>query len=94
MTVRSRPHVAFARPEDAIDALQRLYAEAIAALRDALDRYFDHAAPPSREERALFRYPELRVTYHPEGVTPTNRRAFAKFPTAGVYTTTITQPAA
>ncbi|MBV9245184.1 MAG: AMP nucleosidase, partial [Methylobacteriaceae bacterium] len=66
----------------------------IAALRDALDRYFDRSAPPSREERSRFRYPELRVTYHPEGVTPTNGRAFAKFPTAGVYTTTVTQPAA
>jgi len=94
MTAKSQPHMAFARPEDAIDALQALYAEAVASLRAALDRYFDTGVPPSREERTRYRYPQLRVTYLPEGVQPTNRRAFAKFPTAGTYTSTVTQPEA
>lgn len=94
MTAESPQYTSFARPEDAIDALQARYTAAVTALRGALDRYFDTAVPPTPQERELFRYPELRVTYKPEGVQPAIRRAFAKFSTAGVYTTTITQPEA
>ena len=35
--------------------------------------------PPSRATRALFRYPELRLTYAPNGPPPSSPRAFAKF---------------
>jgi AMP nucleosidase len=94
MTAPSSKYTSFARPEDAIDALRANYDAAVAALRTALDRYFDTGTAPSPQERERFRYPELRITYVPEGVQPANRRAFAKFPTAGVYTTTITQPEA
>ena len=36
----------------------------------------------------------MRVIYEPDGVPPSSQRAFAKFTEAGVYTTTVTQPAA
>ena len=69
-----------ATPAAAIDALAALHAHAISALRGALDRFFDTGTPPSPEARAHFRYPELRVTYAPQGVMPTShRRAYAKF---------------
>ena len=92
MTVRPVLYRTFSEPEAAIDALQQLYADATASLRGALERFYDGGPPPTAEERAGFRYPELRVTYTPEGVMPPNRRAFAKFSTPGVYTTTVTQP--
>ena len=79
-------------PEAAIDALAFLHSRAIMALRDALDAFFDHGAPPSAETRALFRYPQLRITYAPAGAMPANRRAFAKFQGPGIYATTITHP--
>jgi AMP nucleosidase len=88
------PLTTIADPHDAVEALERLYRQSTRALRDALERFFDHGTPPSVAERARFRYPELRVSYEPKGVQPAVRRAFAKFPYAGVYVTTITQPAA
>ena len=81
-------------PEEAVARLERLHSEATGALRHALERYLETRAPPSPEERARFRYPEIRVSYEPEGVQPLVRRAFAKFPAPGVYATTVTQPAA
>ena len=81
-------------PEAAVDRLEELYAQATAALRHAVDRFLESGHPPSPEERRLFRYPELSLTYRPEGVPSANRRAFAKFSAPGVYTTTVTQPGA
>jgi AMP nucleosidase len=81
-------------PDEAVARLEELHAEATTALREALERFFETREPPSPIERARFRYPEIRVTYEPEGVTPSVRRAFAKFPSPGVYSTTVTQPAA
>ena len=83
---------AVSSPEAAIDELQRLYAQAVGALRTALDVFFDTGVPPSPEVRDLFRYPELRITYAPDRVMPTVRRAFGKFQGPGVYTTTVTHP--
>ena len=82
-----------ATPEQAVDLLVQRYAEAVGALRSSLDAYLREGVPPSRETRALFRYPRLRVTYRTEGAPPTNARAFAKFSVPGVYSTTVTQPA-
>ncbi len=84
----------FATPEDAVDELDRLYSEATALLRRALDNFRDGRAVPSKLERQRFRYPELRVSYHPSGDRPSNRRAFAKFAAPGVYATTVTHPSA
>ena len=82
-------------PEEAVARLERLHSEATSALRRRPGALFrDARAADSPEERARFRYPEIRVSYEPEGVQPSVRRAFAKFPAPGVYATTVTQPAA
>ena len=81
-------------PEEAVAALEKHYEDATRSLRDALDRFLSTHEPPSPAERASYRYPELRVEYRPDGVTPISRRAYAKFPAPGVYATTVTHPAA
>jgi AMP nucleosidase len=80
-------------PEEAVERLADLHAAATNALRDALDRYLASSVTPGAAERARFRYPELRLTYQPDGPPPTIRRAYAKFHAPGVYATTVTQPA-
>ncbi len=81
-----------ATPAQAIDRLSELYGEATSALRAAVERFLLDGSPPTAETRARFRYPQLRVTYAPEGVPPTSARAFAKFTEPGVYAATVTQP--
>ena len=88
------PYQRVGTPEEAVDALDLRYTAASVALRAAVERYLAGGAAPSKDERLAFRYPELRITYAPEGVLPTSPRAFAKFSVPGVYTTTITQPEA
>jgi AMP nucleosidase len=80
-------------PSEAIDRLARLYDEATQALRGAVERFIKDGEPPSAATRALFRYPELRLTYAPTGPALSSPRAFAKFSEPGVYVTTVTQPA-
>ena len=63
------------------------------ALHGAVERFLKDGEPPSSATRALFRYPELRLTYAPNGPALSSPRAFAKFSEPGVYTTTVTQPA-
>jgi AMP nucleosidase len=79
-------------PSAAVDLLAERYERAVHSLRGALDKFLDSGVAPSAEMRARFRYPRLRVTYRPDGAPPANARAFAKFSTAGVYSTTVTQP--
>jgi AMP nucleosidase len=79
-------------PAQAVDRLEALHAEAVAAVRTALARFVKQGIPPTAEERAQFRYPELRVTWHPTGPAPMPRRAWAKFQAPGTYATTVTQP--
>jgi AMP nucleosidase len=80
-------------PNAAIDELERRHANAVAALRGALERFVRHGVPPSAAQRASFRYPELRVAWQPAAdPPPLTRRAWAKLQTPGVYATTITQP--
>jgi AMP nucleosidase len=81
-------------PEQAVDRLEVLHAEAVAALRGALARFVREGTPPSTAERTLFRYPELRLIWQSTGPMPFTRRAWAKLQAPGVYATTITQPAA
>jgi AMP nucleosidase len=50
-------------PEEAVGRLIALYDRAIEAQRDALERFFSTRVAPTAEERAQFRYPELRVIY-------------------------------
>jgi hypothetical protein len=80
-------------PEQAVDRLETLHGAASEALRSALERFIAGGAPPLPEERARFRYPELRLFYRPTGPNPVIKRAYAKFQGPGVYATTITQPA-
>ncbi|MGJ3233034.1 MAG: AMP nucleosidase [Oceanicaulis sp.] len=81
--------------EEAVDRLAELYESSVAALRDELKIYLDGGPPPSEAERfaGAFAYPELRITYLPEGPVPPVSRAFGKFSEAGVYARTVTNPA-
>lgn len=81
-------------PEEAVDRLEALYAAAVEAERAALERFIADGTPPSPEQRAAFRYPEIRLTWSPEGPLPRTRRAWAKLQVPGEYGTTITHPAA
>ena len=87
----SDPIVA-ATPHAVVDALQERYGRAVAALRMSLEQFLRDGTPPSAETRQQFRYPGLTLTYRPEGLTPSNPRAFAKFSGPGVFGTTVTQP--
>ncbi|HVJ35553.1 MAG TPA: AMP nucleosidase [Terriglobia bacterium] len=79
-------------PDEALERLQHLHQTATNSLRAALERFLTSGTPPNEAEMASFRYPELRITYQPEGVMPISPRAYAKFQGAGVYSTTVTQP--
>jgi AMP nucleosidase len=80
-------------PQEAIDRLQDIHAASVQALHDALARFVQTRVPPTPEERARFKYPEIRVTYAPDGPPPVSPRAYAKFNAPGIYTTTVTHPA-
>ena len=79
----------------AVDRLNALYEASVANLRAALKAFLTDGTPPSPASRAggAFAYPELRITYQPEGPVPPVSRAFGKFSEAGVYANTITHPA-
>jgi AMP nucleosidase len=79
-------------PEQAVDRLEQLHTAACDALRAALARFTASGVPPTPQERAAFRYPELRVDWQPAGAVPFTRRAWAKFQVPGRYCTTVTQP--
>ena len=82
-----------ATPDEAVDRLVDLYESAAQALRGAVERFLKTGEAPSPETRTLFRYPELRLIYEPNGSAPPTTRAYAKFSEGGVYATTVTQPA-
>jgi AMP nucleosidase len=81
-------------PEHAVEELETLHSAAVAALRAALERFSRDGTSPDPLERMRFRYPELRLVWQPTGPMPFTWRAWAKFQTPGVYTTTVTQPGA
>ncbi len=78
-------------PAEAVDRLEHLHASAVAALIEAVRRFAEKGTPPSAEERMLFRYPELRVTYMGE-LAPKLARAYGQLMWPGEYAVTITQP--
>jgi AMP nucleosidase len=80
-------------PAAAVDQLITLHTAATAALRKCLDLYFAKRIPPTTDQKKMFCYPELRVTYVAAGLQPSIARAYAKFQGPGTYATTITQPA-
>ena len=79
-------------PAEAVDRLERLHASAVKALIEAVRRFAEKGTPPSAEERGLFRYPELRVTYLPSSPAPRLARAYGQLMWPGEYAVTITQP--
>ncbi|WP_252275073.1 AMP nucleosidase [Pseudomonas subflava] len=83
-----------ATAEEAVDRLADLHRQATEALSVALKRYLKEGTQPSEAERALFRYPEMRLTYHCQGEVPSSVRAYAKVQVPGVYRATVTQPEA
>ncbi len=87
------PFERVATPEEAVERLARIYEDGAQALRSAVERFLKTGEPPSAATRALFRYPELRLTYEPGAPPPSTPRAFAKFSEPGVYAVTVTQPA-
>lgn len=80
-------------PAEAVDRLEHLYNRAVTALIESVRRFAEQGTPPSADERALFRYPELRVTYLPTKPPPRLSRAYGQLMWPGEYAVTITQPA-
>jgi len=78
-------------PAEAVDRLEHLHSRAVTALIEAVRRFAEKGAPPSADERMLFRYPELRVTYLGE-LAPKLARAYGQLMWPGEYAVTITQP--
>ncbi len=78
-------------PAEAVDRLEHLHAHAVSALIEAVRRFAEKGTPPSAEERAAFRYPELRVSYLGE-LAPKLTRSYGQLMWPGEYAVTITQP--
>ncbi len=79
-------------PAEAVDRLEFLHNRAVTALINAIRRYAEEGVPPSSDERMLFRYPELRVTYLPNAPAPRLPRAYGQLTWPGEYAVSITQP--
>ncbi|WP_340693941.1 AMP nucleosidase [Hyphomonas sp.] len=81
-------------PEAVVDALEALYAEAVEALSGALDLYLHKGTPPDKKLRdsGAFCYPQIRLTYDPDGPPPPISRAFGKMTEAGTYISSFTRP--
>ncbi|UBM25936.1 AMP nucleosidase [Pseudomonas sp. p1(2021b)] len=90
----SQAFVVVDTPEQAVDRLAALHEQATGALSQALKRYLKDRTEPDDDQRALFRYPALRLTYYSHGEVAATTRAYAKVQVAGTYSVTITQPAA
>nr|MBF0683465.1 AMP nucleosidase [Pseudomonas sp.] len=86
--------VTVATAEEAVDHLARMHDRATASLNQALKRYLTSRSEPDEAERSLFRYPQLRLTYECHGEVPASTRAYAKVQAPGVYSVTVTHPAA
>ncbi len=81
-------------PEAVVDALVVVYSDAVDALATALTKYLRDGIPPSETSRndGSFCYPEIRITYDPDGPPPPISRAFGKMSEPGIYVSTFTQP--
>jgi AMP nucleosidase len=81
-------------PEAVVDALEKLYNEAVEALSGALDLYLHKGTPPDANLRdsGAFCYPQIRLIYDPDGPPPPISRAFGKMSEAGTYISSFTRP--
>ncbi|NIF20311.1 MULTISPECIES: AMP nucleosidase [Pantoea] len=80
--------------QQALDELERLYDNAVAALRGAIKTFTEQGTLPDEAQRAagLFVYPELRITWLGEGPQQNRTRAWGRFTHTGSYSTTLTRP--
>ena len=81
-------------PEQVVDALERLYEDAVNALTSSLEIYLKEGVSPDPDLRQshAFCYPALIIRYDPDGPPPPISRAFGKMSEAGTYISTITRP--
>ncbi|ERK17836.1 MAG: AMP nucleosidase [Pantoea sp.] len=81
--------------QQALDELERLYDNAVAALRSAIRDFTEQGRLPDETARqqGLFVYPELRLTWAGDGPQQNRTRAWGRFTHTGSYSTTITRPA-
>jgi AMP nucleosidase len=86
--------VVVATADEAVDRLSVLHKRATEGLSLALKHYLRDRTRPSSEQRASFRYPELRLNYCSPGEIPATVRAYAKVQVPGTYSITITHPTA
>lgn len=94
MNIDSEAFITAATAEEAVDRLAALHLRATSALRQALKHYLKERVEPDAEQRSLFRYPQLRLTYQCHGEVPSTVRAYAKVQVPGSYSITVTQPQA
>ena len=88
------PHefVVAATAEQAVERLTDLHRQAVDALSQALKHYLKDRTQPGAAQRALFHYPELRLTYQCQGEVSSTARAYAKVQVPGIYRVTVTHP--
>jgi AMP nucleosidase len=92
MTQPADTFVTVCTAEEAVDHLESLHLQATRALNGALKRYLKDRTEPTADERALFRYPELRLQYDCLGDVPSTTRAYGKVQVPGTYSVTVTYP--
>lgn len=82
-------------PCEALDRLESLYQQSVAALRQAIAEYTRQGTLPDAQARSrgLFVYPQLRVSWDGVPIGSNKTRAWARLTHPGTYVTTITQPA-
>lgn len=78
--------------EAAIAQLDAIYEIAVNSLKASLAKFVKSRITPSAEERAKFRYPQITLTYNPDGPPLVSSRAYAKFSAPGTYTVSVTHP--
>ncbi len=88
------PFVTVSSPEEAVERLDALYRQATGALGLSLQTYLKDRTRPDAAQLAMFRYPELRLTYRCKEDVPRTVRAYAKVQVPGTYSVTVTHPEA
>ncbi|MFB8278968.1 AMP nucleosidase [Nocardia colli] len=79
---------------EALDQLEKLYEQSVAALRDAIRAFVENGSVPDEatREAGLFVYPELRISWDGAAPSKDRSRAWGRFTRPGSYATTITRP--
>ena len=84
---------ALSAPE-ALDRLEHLYTQSVAALRDAVRTFLatGERADPEARANGLFSYPSLKISWFGDRPTHLPIRSYARMSRQGVYSTTVTRP--